>query len=151
MLGGINCRVYLALGPVHRLHVLGDLLGGDGDGLDLVHGDEAVHGENAVGPAVDEIIDPGGAVFLFKIYLASYPAPAAFCRRRWMRPLGGSVKAGKSAVDAAGLEQKFHQLAHRQMHLFQTRPPPLLDVFALLYHITWQAKKQKVKNTMDGV
>ena len=144
VLGGIDCRVYLPLSPVHRLHILGDLLGRDGDGLDLVHGDEAVRGENAVGPAVDEIIDPGCAVFLFEIYFGLVPRARGFLQAAVdARALGGPVKAGKSAVDAAGLEQKLHQLAHRQMHLFQTRPPPLLDVFALLYHITWQAKSKR--------
>ena len=98
------------------VHVLGDVVGGDGCGLYLVDDRHArLVGEDAVGPAFDGEGDArrlpfageedfGGVAFACGLLELAVDACA----------LVGAVEAGKAAVDAAGAEQKFHQLADRQ-------------------------------------
>ena len=113
---GIDGPVDHPLRPVAGVHVLLHLLGGDGRGLDLVNDDgSGLVGEDAVGPALqgehDAVHFPlrreedfGGVALA-----CSFLQPAVDSR-----PLVGAVEAGEAAVDAAGAEQKFHQLTDRQ-------------------------------------
>ena len=96
--------------------VFGQLLGGEGRGLDLVDDDGAVFVlENAVGAAFQHKQKALHLVLRRQIDLGS----VAFTRR-FLQPavdactLVGAVEAGEAAVDAAGAEQKFHQLPDGQ-------------------------------------
>ena len=114
---GIDGPVDHPLRPVAGVHVLLHLLGGDGRGLDLVDDDgPGLVGEDAVGPALQSernavhfplrCEEDFGGVALARSFLQ--PAVDA-C------PLVGAVEAGEAAVDAAGAEQKFHQLPDGEM------------------------------------
>ena len=116
LLTAIQRSVDHSLRPVARVHVLGDVAGGDGCGLYLVDDRHArLVGEDAVGPTFDGEGDArhlpfageedfGGVAFACGLLELAVDACA----------LVGAVEAGKAAVDAAGAEQKFHQLADRQ-------------------------------------
>ena len=111
-----------------------DLAGGDAGRFDLVNDGAALAvGENAVGPALDGAADavhlPAarekdlGLVALPRLLLQLAVDAGA---------LVGPVKAGKTAVDVAGLEQKLHQLADRQTDL--------LHGFTFLVVVTFPAR-----------
>ena len=116
LLAAENGGIYHALRPVAGVQLLGDLLVGNSGGLDLVNGHSAVFiGENAVCPALQRKGDAAGFPLRAEEYLGLITLPGGLLQLAVDAcALVGAVEAGKAAVDAAGAEQKFHQLADRQ-------------------------------------
>ena len=112
---------------------LGDLLIGDGSGLDLINSHGAVFiGENAVCPAFQRKGDAAGFPLRAEEYLGLIALPGGLLQLAVdARTLVGAVEAGKAAVDAAGAQQKLHQLPDGQMDVCQGVSPPLC--FTLSY------------------
>ena len=106
VLPGVDGRVHLSLGPVHRVHVLVDLFGGSGHSLDLIHHGQAVLiGEDAIRPAIHQIVHLFHSVFLLQVDLGLVAGPGLLLQPPVdARALIGTVKAGEPAVDAAGLQ-----------------------------------------------
>ena len=92
---------YHALRPVAGVQLLGDLLIGDGSGLDLVNGHGAVFiGENAVCPAFQRKGDAAGFPLRAEEYLGLIALPGGLLQLAVDAcTLVGAVKAGKAAVD----------------------------------------------------
>ena len=116
VLRSVDGPIHHALRPVAGVPVFGQLLGGKGRGLDLVDDDGAVFVlENAVGAAFQHKQKALHLALRRQIDLGS----VAFARC-FLQPavdacsLVGTVEAGEAAVDAAGAEQKFHQLPDGQ-------------------------------------
>mgnify|MGYP000065641280 CR=1 FL=1 len=116
LLAAVNGSIYHALRPVAGVQFLGDLIVGDGGGLDLIDGHSAGFvGENAVCPAFQRKGDAAGFPLRAEEHLSLITLPGGF-----LQPavdactLVGAVKAGKAAVDTAGAEQELHQLPDRE-------------------------------------
>ena len=126
LLAAVNGGIYHALRPVAGIQLLGDLLIGDGSGLDLVNGHSAVFvGENAVCPAFQRKGDAAGFPLRAEEYLGLIALPGGLLQLAVDAcALVGAVKAGKAAVDAAGAQQKLHQLPDGQMDACQSVSPP---------------------------
>ena len=109
---------------------LGDLLVGNGGGLDLVNGHSAVFvGENAVCPAFQRKSDTAGFPLRAKEYLGLIALPGGLLQLAVDAcALVGAVEAGKAAVDAAGAQQKLHQLPDGQMDACQSVSPPFFSL-----------------------
>ena len=126
--GAVNGTVYHALRPVAGVHILGDRFIGDSGGLDLVNDRRAgTVGKNAVRTSFQKEREPlclplrrekhlGLIVLSGRFLQLAVDACTFQC----------AVKAGKTAVDAAGAQQKLHQLADGQMDGGQGGSLPLL-------------------------
>ena len=127
LLAAENGGIYHALRPVAGVQLLGDLLVGNSGGLDLVDGHSAVFvGENAVCPALQRKGDAAGLPLRAEEYLGLITLPGGLLQLAVDAcTLVGAVKAGKAAVDAAGAQQKLHQLPDGQMDACQGVSPPL--------------------------
>ena len=116
LLTAIERPVDHPLCPVAGVHVLGDGVGRDGGGLDLVDDRHpCLVGKDAVSPP----LDGEGDARHFPLTGEENFGGIALARRLLQpavdaRALVGAVKAGEAAVDAAGAEQKFYQLTDRQ-------------------------------------
>ena len=112
----VDGSVHHALRPVAGVQFLGDLLIGDGSGLDLINSHGAVFiGENAVCPAFQRKGDAAGFPLRAEEYLGLIALPGGLLQLAVDAcALVGAVKAGKAAVDAAGAQQKLHQLPDGQ-------------------------------------
>ena len=119
VLHAVDKGVDLPLGPVFRRLLAGDGVGGQGGGLDLVDGDNAVRrGEDAVGPALDGVFHLRGGQGMAQRYLGGVVGVGGdgFLLQFAVQtgPLQRPVKTGEPVVDAAGAQQKLHQLPDRQ-------------------------------------
>ena len=126
LLAAVNGGIYHALRPVAGVQFLGDLLIGDGSGLDLVNSHGAVFiGENAVCPAFQRKGDAAGLPLRAEEHLSLIALSGGLLQLAVDAcALVGAVKAGKAAVDAAGAQQKLHQLPDGQMDACQGVSPP---------------------------
>ena len=126
--GAVNGTVYHALRPVAGVHILGDRFIGDSGGLDLVNDRRAgTVGKNAVRTSFQKEREPlclplGREKHLGLIVLSGRFLQLAVDACTFQR----TVKAGKTAVDAAGAQQKLHQLADGQMDRGQGGSLPFL-------------------------
>ena len=86
LLTAIQRPVDHSLRPVAGVHVLGDVVGGDGCGLYLVDDRHArLVGKDAVGPAFDGEGDARRLPFAGEEDFGGVASPAAFWSLRWMR------------------------------------------------------------------
>ena len=115
-----------ALRPVAGVHVLRDGIGGRGGGLDLVDDHRAVLiGKNAVSPALKGKSDALCLPLYGEKYLSLIAVSGSFLQ--FAVDVGTfqcTVKPRKPAVNAAGPQQKFHQLPDGQMDACQGVSPP---------------------------
>ena len=130
LLAAVNGGIHHALRPVAGVQLLGDLLIGNGGGLDLINGHSAFFvGENAVCPALQRKGDAAGFPLRAEEYLGLIALPGGLLQLAVDAcALVGAVKAGKAAVDAAGAQQKLHQLPDGQMDACQGVSPPFFSL-----------------------
>ena len=117
LLVGINGGIHHALRPVAGVHLLGDLLKGDGRGLDLVDdGGAVLVRKNTVGPAFQRESDAVRFPFGREEHLGLVALSGGFLQPAVdAGTFQRAVKPCKTAVDAAGAQQKFHQLPDGKM------------------------------------
>ena len=113
--GGVDLRLRPMLGEL----LAGDQLGRLGGGFDLVNGGRAVCvGKNAVGAAFQRVVNAAYRILCPQRDLGFVVGVAFYRRLLQLAVQAGTlqcaVKARKSAVDAAGAQQKFRQLPDGQ-------------------------------------
>ena len=121
LLPRIDGRINLPLRPVLGGLFPGEDLRRKGGGFDFIHCDDAVcGGVNAIRPAFQRILyTPDGVLLPQKDFggvIRMLPDGGALQFAVQPCALIGPVKAGRTAVNAAGQQQKFHQPTYRQSY-----------------------------------
>ena len=113
------------------VHVLGDRIKRYCGGFDLVdHHSTVFIGKNTIGPAFQRERDTvnlmvGGKRYFGFVAFTGSLLQFAVDARTFQR----TVKAGESAVDAAGAQQKLHQLPDGQTDICQSISPPFKSYY----------------------